>query len=235
MIKLFRYMRRSFVEEKKLKKYLLYALGEIILVMLGILLAFQVDRWNDTRINNKNALNYYLNIKNEITEDAGILKDEIAYNEHYLKQFKYVNQIISRGDRSKIDTLGQMIFSLTTYSDFDEEGNIYETMVNSGEIKLLKKREIIEYMRELQGQYNYINRIEKIHWEAIIQFAIPAMQKPLNFSTQKIVRPEMVYNYEFQNLIFSLVYIMEEKNTAYKNALKQIAQLDGMLDKELKR
>ncbi len=234
-MKIFRSARKSFIDKGKLKKYLLYAFGEIILVMLGILLAFQVDRWNDNRINNKNALNYYQNIKNEITEDARILEGEISYNERYLKQFKTANHIISSDDRSKIDSLGGIIFSLTTYSDFDEEGNIYETMVNSGEIKLLKKREIIEYMRELQGQYNYINRMEKIHWQAIIQFAIPAMQQPLNFSTQKIVRPEMVYNYEFQNLLLSLVAIMEEKNTAYKDALSQIAQLNQILDKELKR
>ncbi len=202
--------------------------------MLGILLAFQVDRWNDQRINKKNALNYYQNIKNEVTEDARILEGEIAYNEHYIKQFRFANQIIANDDRSKIDTLGQIIFSLTTYSDFDEEGNIYETLVNSGEIKLLKKKEIVEGLRELQGQYSYINRMEKIHWQAIIQFAVPTMQKPINFSTQKIVRPEMVYNYEFQNLVLSLVYIMEEKNFGYKDALKQIAQLNTTLDKELR-
>ena len=233
MMHFFRNIRKSLLEEKRLTRYLFYAVGEILLVMIGILLAFQVDSWNHDRINSRNALNYYQNIKNEITEDSRILTGEIDYNTHFLSAFKFAKEVIANGDRTKIDTLGTIISRLTTYSDFDEEGNIYETMVNSGEIKLLKNREIINGMRELQGQYNYINRMEKIHWQAIMGFAIPAMKTPINFSTQKIMRPEMVYNYEFENLIQSLISIMEEKNWAYKDAQKQIAQLNLLLDKEL--
>ena len=42
-MKLFRGFRQQLIHEKNLKKYLLYAIGEILLVMIGILLAFQVD------------------------------------------------------------------------------------------------------------------------------------------------------------------------------------------------
>mgnify|MGYP001604329880 CR=1 FL=1 len=49
-IKLFRGFRQQLIHEKNLKKYLLYAIGEILLVMIGILLAFQVDNWNEDRV-----------------------------------------------------------------------------------------------------------------------------------------------------------------------------------------
>lgn len=49
MIHFFRQIRQGLLSENRIKKYLLYALGEITLVMIGILLAMQVDNWNENR------------------------------------------------------------------------------------------------------------------------------------------------------------------------------------------
>ena len=49
MIKFFRRIREKLISENKISKYLLYATGEILLVMIGILLALQVNNWNETR------------------------------------------------------------------------------------------------------------------------------------------------------------------------------------------
>ena len=47
MIKFFRKIRHKLLNEGRLKKYLIYAIGEILLVMIGILLALQVNNWNE--------------------------------------------------------------------------------------------------------------------------------------------------------------------------------------------
>lgn len=49
MIKFFRQIRQDLLNKGKLKRYLIYAVGEILLVMIGILLAFQVNTWNEHR------------------------------------------------------------------------------------------------------------------------------------------------------------------------------------------
>ncbi|RNC87997.1 MAG: hypothetical protein ED556_02060 [Winogradskyella sp.] len=49
MIKFFRHIRRTLIQENKMGKYFKYAIGEIILVMIGILLALQINNWNDHR------------------------------------------------------------------------------------------------------------------------------------------------------------------------------------------
>ena len=49
MIKFFRHIRQSMINQNKTKKYLLYAIGEIILVVIGILIAIQINKWNENR------------------------------------------------------------------------------------------------------------------------------------------------------------------------------------------
>jgi hypothetical protein len=49
MIKFFLSLRQKLVDQGNLRKYLLYAIGEVLLVMIGILLALQVNNWNERR------------------------------------------------------------------------------------------------------------------------------------------------------------------------------------------
>ena len=51
MIKIFKNIRQQLLSDGKTKKYLKYAIGEIVLVMIGILLALQVNNWNEDRKN----------------------------------------------------------------------------------------------------------------------------------------------------------------------------------------
>ncbi|MEL6483526.1 MAG: DUF6090 family protein, partial [Bacteroidota bacterium] len=49
MLRFFRKIRQNVLAEKQFSKYLLYALGEIILVVIGILIALQINNWNERR------------------------------------------------------------------------------------------------------------------------------------------------------------------------------------------
>ena len=53
MLRFFRQIRQRLLTENKFSKYLLYAIGEILLVVIGILIALQVDSWNEERIQKK--------------------------------------------------------------------------------------------------------------------------------------------------------------------------------------
>lgn len=65
MIKFFRHIRKKFLSENKFSKYLLYAIGEIILVVIGILIALQINNWNDNRIRQNKEVDFLTQIHNE--------------------------------------------------------------------------------------------------------------------------------------------------------------------------
>lgn len=77
MIKFFRHIRQKLLSENKFSKYLLYAIGEIALVMIGILLALQVNNWNEESKEREVELGILRQIKKTLTEDL------VYENENY--------------------------------------------------------------------------------------------------------------------------------------------------------
>jgi len=233
-MKIFRKIRQALIQKGNLTKYLWYAIGEILLVMIGILLALQVNTWNENKIKRRSEITFYENVKNRIIDDKNKIQGQINYNNRYGTQFKYANEIIEIQDRTKIDTLGKIARNLTNYSDFDSRDNIYESMVNSGEIKLISRPDIIEGIRVLEERYLYINRMEKIHYDAMITYVIPSIYPNVKFSTGEVHNADVLYRFEFQNLILSILTIMEEKDQVYKGTIEHIDALLKLIDQELK-
>lgn len=232
-MKLFQKIRKTLIKEKNLKRYLLYAVGEILLVMIGISLAFQVNNWNDNRIKRSAELKYYENIRAQIKGDKKLIEEQIEFNNQYQAQYAYAAQIIEINDRTKMDTLGLIVRNLTQYSDFDRQGNIYETMVNGGEIKILHNNGIVNGVRYLEEKYMYLNRMENIHYDAMMKHVVTGINSTIKFATAEIQKPELIYHYEFQNLVFSLLQIMEEKDKVYIEALNEIENIVVLIDQEL--
>ena len=228
-----RVLRRQFLENTPLRKYLIYALVEVLLVMVGILLALQVDDWNNERLDRQAELTYYENIRDHIALDKQQIGGEIVFNSVYLDQFEYAFDIVEEGDRGKKDTLGKIAVNLIQYSDFDRQGNIYESLVNSGQSQVLNNHDILQRLQELEEQYLYINRMENIHYDAIMTHVIPGTSEAVAYASTKIMDESRIYDYRFQNLLISLIYIMREKDQIYKNTLDNIDGITALIDDEL--
>lgn len=150
-----------------------------------------------------------------------------------MAQFKYTNELLEANDRTKIDTLGGILSNLLQYSDFDRQGNIYETMVNSGQVKLLRNYDIINGLRLLEEKYHYMNRMETIHYNAALTYGAPAIMPMIKLSNGQIQKEELFFSYEFQNLLLSLIQIMTEKDKVYYEALHEIAVVTKLIGEEL--
>jgi len=225
--------RKKLLDEGKLTKYLAYAFGEIIIVSIGILLAFYLNNWNQNRADKRLEIQYYQSIKNQLKEDSNILNGEIYYNQTYYSQFAYAVNLIKSDVRNEIDTLAKIAFNMLRYSDFRRKSNIYQTLINSGEIIVLKNNIIIEKLQSLEETYLYINRLEENHSTIILSQIIPEINEALQVDPIKVVRPELIFNYKFKNYFDLITGLMNEKMNAYKQAEDMINTIIDLIDKEL--
>ena len=80
MIKFFRKIRQNLLTENRFSKYFLYAVGEIVLVVIGILIALQVNTWNQHRINQNLELKLLEDLKRDLKTDLKNLSTKIEYD-----------------------------------------------------------------------------------------------------------------------------------------------------------
>ncbi|MEP7267854.1 MAG: DUF6090 family protein [Saprospiraceae bacterium] len=90
MIKLFRNIRQKLLAEGKTSRYLKYAMGEIILVVIGILIALQVNNWNEQRKQRYKELHYLQNIKTDLNLNMAEIDHYIATRNGQINSAKAV-------------------------------------------------------------------------------------------------------------------------------------------------
>jgi hypothetical protein len=79
MLKLFRHIRKNLLNEGKNTKYFKYAIGEIVLVVIGILIALSINNWNEDRKDQTKLLNIYRLIHDDIENDIEELQTNVDF------------------------------------------------------------------------------------------------------------------------------------------------------------
>jgi len=117
MIKFFRKIRQNLLSEGNTGKYLKYAVGEIILVVIGILIAVQINNWNNRNQLEDLERKYLIEIRNSLQFDLKDIQFNIGFNESRLRSneivLQYLNREIEYSDSLKFH-FANMIFTTRT-------------------------------------------------------------------------------------------------------------------------
>lgn len=90
MIKFFRHIRQTMIKENRVSKYMLYAIGEIVLVVIGILIALQINNWNEGRKQDAQLNQYRSSLIGELHDDLNRLTElesEIDFYEGRINEY----------------------------------------------------------------------------------------------------------------------------------------------------
>jgi hypothetical protein len=171
MIKFFRKIRQSLLSEGKTGKYLKYAIGEIILVVIGILIALQINNWNEENKINKIRTLKLSQIESDLRADVVSLEEGILIKEKEIATLKNYRDRLSQSNAS-IDTLDKILnteFLGRVRIGFSGFNNItYNSMVQSGELGILSD-DLVKDLSNLNiRQQNSINS-HNDHWEIYLK------------------------------------------------------------------
>lgn len=140
MIKFFRHIRQNLLMENKTSKYFKYAIGEIVLVVIGILIALQINTWNEQRKQNKQELYTLKQLKVEFQADSIALNDIMRLTNGKTNTIKQIMRFISE---QKTDSLKlQMIFFIGNSTPFYDYSPTYNELVSSGNLNMISNDSI---------------------------------------------------------------------------------------------
>ena len=104
MIKFFRKIRQKMLTKNKFSKYLIYAIGEIVLVVIGILIALQVNQWNEVRKNKTSLYSYTTTLIEDLKRDTVVINQTIKFAENSNATIQRLSDRLSSPDTTT-DTL----------------------------------------------------------------------------------------------------------------------------------
>jgi hypothetical protein len=143
MIRFFRNFRQNLLTENKFSKYLLYAIGEIILVVIGILIALQINNWNENNKLLRQELTYLQNLREDLKAQIDLLDTYIACENIIIDQSSDVvrHYEINDGFRN-MDSIFPKLNDLTVRWTFLNANTTLMEMINQGQINIIQNKDL---------------------------------------------------------------------------------------------
>lgn len=132
MVKIYRNIRQKLLSESKTGKYIKYAVGEIVLVVIGILIALQVNNWNEGRKSKLQQTVFLKNIRQDLMNDLVQLDKIIDYQ------------------TKKLQVVTALSEELTHEKDFNKIENLFTTIQNATNATFFCEHRCIHYFRHLR-------------------------------------------------------------------------------------
>ena len=147
MIKFFRHIRKSLLMENKTGTYLKYAIGEIVLVVIGILIAIQLNEWRHDNSNNNQKQIVLKALQLEFKANLEQMDSVLFYTEKILKIYPIVNEMIKspEGNYSE-ENMSNAILNLAWTWTFNPSNGALRSAISSSQIHLLDNKRLIELL-----------------------------------------------------------------------------------------
>ena len=147
MIKFFRKIRQKMLTENKFSKYLIYAIGEIVLVVIGILIAIQLNDLNENRKEHNKELSFIKKLQEDINFDIQHLTKQDSILAGYLSNQEKIPELLLKAtsvkDIANIDSV--MRYS---WNNIEINRKTYNEMLNTSGIYIIKNKELLIHLNE---------------------------------------------------------------------------------------
>lgn len=248
MIPLYRKIRKKMADDNKPMKYMRYALGEIALVVIGILIALQINNWNENRKANLQEAKILKQLKSDLIDNLSEIK-EIDFQ--VSQRHRYSDSIsIYFNERRKLDdSLLMYIRGLRNYGIFNSANTAY-TYIQSEGMNILSNDSLraaitIMYERDFRnidlrsvGEKQMINNV----LEPFLRENFKPVEKHVLNSgvhVKALMQPihiEALYeNFEFQNILLEHNSYLEIRKLWLDRTLKILYELIEKTQKEIER
>ena len=226
-------IRHSLLNDGKVGKYIFYAIGEILLVVAGILIALQVNNQNIQKQANFVELQYYQTMKVQLVEDQDLLNDEIYGITERIDDYEVGVKLIANDDREQLSELAGKVYRLLEYGDYRRKSSVYQTLIYSGEIKHIKNKDIVKYLQELERTYQIVERLEATQANLVMIHTAPLVSEFLDFESGELISPDLIFTHSFKNRFSLAIRLASEKKQHMEHARSVIKDTLKEIDAEL--
>jgi hypothetical protein len=219
MIKFFRHIRQRLLSDGKTRKYFKYAIGEIILVVIGILIALSINNWNEQRKESVKEQAILKRLENEFGINKEQLLNKIKHRNDIIHNCTRLLEYYKRPNKNSVDSILVYLSSIvpTTFDPIDND------LVSSGNIEILKNEELKKLLINWSTDVIQLQEVEQMFMRFSEQNFLPHVIK-------KGIQRDIIYT-SWQTTLASLLEAKKISNPIPgKSKLVTLTEIDFMSD-----
>ena len=160
MIKFFRKIRQNLLMENETGKYFKYAIGEIVLVVIGIIIALSINNWNNKRVENIQEQNYYCLLLQEVNQDLNQIDELLIADKERLTESNHFIRLLQQKSTIKREVGEKHMLIIKNITNiFRPNSAVFEDIKFSGSLKIMKN---IHFKKALNQYFKKVNQFGDI-------------------------------------------------------------------------
>jgi len=237
MIPFFRKIRKKLADDNKPLKYFRFAIGEIILVVIGILIALSINNWNSNRIQKQKEHLLLGSLNKEFKSNKIQLDSVLTKHKYSMKSVEYLMSRlpIKNIKTENLDSLSFHIYHLGTYYTFNPSGGVINSLMNSSSIDIITNNELRQLIigwndvllnyqeKEIMARDIYVNHLkqfEKKHFNY--------NSSPYKYLNDPRIDLSILQTFEFDNYVQDRWFSL---NSILNNSYGELDDLIHTIDK----
>ena len=250
-MKIFRNVSQKLASENKVTAYLRYAVGEILLVVIGILIALQVNNWNKNKDQKAEEHNALINLKQDFSYNKKQLDSLISKTNYFVEiGMEILKHTGAKPKPKSKDAFNKLLNDIATTPHYYPQNGFLDDLINSGRLDIISNaqlrnklsswkpvQEYIKYSEEVLTNYNLIiiNYIIKHgSWLNVDEVSNSFSGFKFPKSGFDMDNRALLDNVQFENMTENHINFLLELKEKQEKAQRLIVEILGLMEKKLK-
>ncbi len=235
------------IKENKVSKYMLYAIGEIILVVIGILIALSLNNWNENRKVNIKSYNYLQRLNDDIDNASKGVTSSLKSIEQNYKNSMLTLELLESNELP-ISKQANFDSYLKRYFQFEitiQNTNTFNEMISSGDLSLIKNQWLRNAFSNLSTNRKFIMEVNQSNHNAY-KINNVLFQKHVRYHIQNVDTDstKVTTKYDFNAMANDKLFINQISNQSltwyeilrmYRGYESQVNKIKDTIQVELKK
>ncbi len=210
-----------------------YTLREIIIVIIGITIAFSMNKCADNLKDNKLKTQYLTNLKRDIEADKVQLEKNIETIDDKLRVCAEIIPKLN-SDKDQDMQLMNNIFTILKYENFSPKNITYKTLINSGDLKLIEDFNLKTAIQQHYANYVEMTDVYIRHTSLIKDYLGNYLVNNADYDLIQKGKAPFLDEIKLKNIVRALLTTFDEKKAATKFGVQScdtlIKEIDAALD-----
>lgn len=250
MAKVFKIGRIDSIEGRKFNKYILYILGEILLIVLGILIALEIDNRNKLNESRKKEIVYLQSFQEDLRKDIGLIRAQLQGKEALFSVLEEVfwnfSELQHRSEEELLE-ISNRLAPIAGQNIFVCNCSTFDAIQNSSDMQVITDFRLVQLLSNYYTHLNLIIAHDDLSNQYIRNVVEPYVHDKMEFRTidyvsvwykndqrkSTLILSEIYADYEFENLLIGSRDRTESYLEIYKKALMLAEDLYLILEEKI--